>query len=270
MVCMRAHGMATFLALLVFALGLTTASRTAAQSLRPSAASWSAAEQVLRAHYAASSRTIVEVTPQRDRALGTAFWVRFGDGGGLVAVRGDDVIDAPGSASVAAILRADDALAAHRWTAADLLYLCTSFGAPPPLARAPISGGAVRVLEPTLGYGRYGATLVVYAHRDGPPEAPAHRAYYVQRAIGRLDERGVITWTVSDVVLDLRGRERLVRGAERPSMYDACRACTAQGESCAECTRRSCRTCLEHAEVLTDPSFCLPRCRPPDDDAHGH
>ncbi|AKF08490.1 hypothetical protein [Sandaracinus amylolyticus] len=193
---------------LVVAMLVVSSARAQPPRMRPSAAEWSRAEATLRAHAERESRAILELT--RQRAMGTTFWVRWqAGGGGLVVVRGDEVLSARGDATVARVLQLDRFVETRSWGALELLQLVRQLGEPIPLERDVIGATYARAfLRPRLEHGPDGARLVLHAFREGPPEAEPERRFHVTRAVLTVDPAYALAWSHADVVLDARGRER--------------------------------------------------------------
>ena len=200
--------MARWLSLLLFTI--LWAGPAMAQS-RPT--SWPAAERLVRAHFASTPETLIELTPRRDLRIGPVFWARrsVADGtfrGNLVFVRGAEVLSGDGEDALRAVLRADRVVETRAWSAATLLAVMQSFHVPIPFATDPITTHRVRALRPRIERSGGVLTLTIHTHRPGPPEAPSGEQYWVTRAVLTIDAGYAMTWSQSEVVLDSRGRER--------------------------------------------------------------
>jgi hypothetical protein len=172
----------------VLYLGLAMTSVASAKPSKPSKAQWKTAEVTVRAHFVAQNKELLDVT--QVPGLGTTFWVRYAAGGGGVAlVRGQDVLTAPGAATISEVLRRDAFLKTRNIAANDFLYLLEMLGHLPKLDGSPLRGDKMAELNPAWKFDKDCAVFTMYASRpvDNPgdsvtPTRPVTRAQLVIHA----------------------------------------------------------------------------------------
>ena len=136
---------------------------------KPSKKQWTAAEAVLRDHFKAQNRGILDVGQEPLATLGTAFWVRWeAGGGGLVLVRDKDVFATKDMATIGAILKRDDFFKTRQISAEEFIYLLQQLGSLPRLQSDPIKGDANKALNPSWSFTKDGAVFTMYANRPDP------------------------------------------------------------------------------------------------------
>lgn len=152
-----------FLSVLLFGWLAMTSSATA----KPNKKQWAAAEVVLRDHFKAQNRGILEVSDAQLKTMGTAFWVRWeAGGGGLVIVRDKDVFSTKDMATISAWLKRDDFLKTRKVSADDFLFVLEQLGSLPQLESAPVKGDSVKALNPAWTFNKDGAVFTIFANRN--------------------------------------------------------------------------------------------------------
>jgi hypothetical protein len=167
-------------------------------------ATWTAAERTLRDHFAAQGIELLDLTPKRDATLGIAFWVRWAaGGGGLVLVRGGEVISDPSPASVERFIELDDLAHKKTVSAEDFLYMLTVWKALPELGAMPIREHATTALNPKWVRSDGETSFVLHASRKVNTGARAKPVFPVRRATGTLGPKD-ITWQLEDTEVPLK------------------------------------------------------------------
>lgn len=149
----------------VLCLGLLVSAANA----KPTKAQWADAEAVMRAHFAAQKKELIDAT--QVEGLGTTFWVRYvGGGAGVALVRGKDVFTAPGAATISAVLKRDDFLKTRTITANDFWYLLDMLGHMPQTpGGSPLRDDQMKELNPAWTFDKEGALFTMYATRPAEP-----------------------------------------------------------------------------------------------------
>jgi hypothetical protein len=192
--------------------GLALPGTTRAQA-DPSAAQWQAAEALVRASITADGRTVLEITRQARRHMGTTFWARStgadGPRGGVIAVRDGVARPIDDEARLRELMRTDQLLTRGRWTVDDLLWVTSSAGVRPPIAHDLIRTSDEHAwLLPGIARDGGVLRLVAYAFSGhSTPEPPNGEHVFVDRVTLTIDASYALSWNVeADLDLDGRGR----------------------------------------------------------------